>query len=278
MIIAGKLPQTMVRLDHRCACPSLASKPRRQCRSQSHDDADLQGSRACRPEAADRCGRRGARRGRASSGDPCRDPFYRWARPEIRLDRRRCGVGRACLAVGRRGSRRRSPGTRSSKACARCGTTTGASPGCSTAGWNKACGRCRTTPFRSTFSCKTGEKFRWRRYWRSAGRGSRSCSITAASRTSPTMLSILGRVTLTNSRRCPNVVCKLSGLLNCARPGASAADVEIYAKHVLAAFGPSRVMWASDWPPLDLASDYATWKRISNSVLQPLPSAQAALL
>ena len=72
----------------------------------------------------------------------------------------------------------------------------------------------------------------------------------------------------------PNVVCKLSGLLNCARPGASAADVEIYVKHVLEAFGPNRVMWASDWPPLDLASDYATWKRISDSVLQPLPGAQ----
>ena len=33
-------------------------------------------------------------------------------------------------------------------------------------------------------------------------------------------------------------------------------------------------MWASDWPPLDLASDYATWKRISDSVLQPLPSVE----
>ena len=72
----------------------------------------------------------------------------------------------------------------------------------------------------------------------------------------------------------PNVVCKFSGLLNCARPGASAADVQIYAKHVLKAFGPNRLMWASDWPPLDLASDYATWKRISDSVLQRLPGAQ----
>jgi L-fuconolactonase len=72
----------------------------------------------------------------------------------------------------------------------------------------------------------------------------------------------------------PNVVCKLSGLLNCARPGAGAADVKIYANHVLEAFGPGRVMWASDWPPLDLAADYATWKRISDSMLQRLPSIQ----
>ena len=43
-------------------------------------------------------------------------------------------------------------------------------------------------------------------------------------------------------------------------------------KHALSAFGPDRVMWASDWPPLDLASDYATWKRISERIFQRLPS------
>jgi L-fuconolactonase len=69
----------------------------------------------------------------------------------------------------------------------------------------------------------------------------------------------------------PNVMCKLSGLLNCARSGASAPDLEIYANHVLGTFSPSRVMWASDWPPLDLASDYATWKRISERIFQRLP-------
>jgi L-fuconolactonase len=72
----------------------------------------------------------------------------------------------------------------------------------------------------------------------------------------------------------PNVVCKLSGLLNCARPEADAEDVHIYMKQVLKAFGPSRVMWASDWPPLELASDYSTWKRICDSALQTLPDSQ----
>ena len=72
----------------------------------------------------------------------------------------------------------------------------------------------------------------------------------------------------------PNSVCKLSGLLNCAGPGAGAADLEAYVRHVLDTFGPGRVMWASDWPPLDLASDYATWKRISDVVLQALPDSQ----
>ena len=65
----------------------------------------------------------------------------------------------------------------------------------------------------------------------------------------------------------PHVNCKLSGLMNCAAPGATARDIEPYARHVLASFGARRVMWASDWPPLDLASDYATWWQVSQVVL-----------
>jgi len=72
----------------------------------------------------------------------------------------------------------------------------------------------------------------------------------------------------------PNVVCKLSGLMNCAGVGAGRADVEPYANHVLQAFGANRVMWSSDWSPLDLASDYVTWKRVSDEILAALPSAE----
>ena len=39
-----------------------------------------------------------------------------------------------------------------------------------------------------------------------------------------------------------HVVCKLSGLLNCARSRADAADLESYIKHVLGAFDPGRVL------------------------------------
>jgi L-fuconolactonase len=62
---------------------------------------------------------------------------------------------------------------------------------------------------------------------------------------------------------CPNVTCKFSGLLSRAAPGADTADLEPYASHVFADFGASRLMWASDWPPLTLAADYARWQRIS---------------
>ncbi len=72
----------------------------------------------------------------------------------------------------------------------------------------------------------------------------------------------------------PNVTCKLSGLMNCAGRGATAAEVKPYAQHVLASFGANRVMWASDWPPLDLASGYAEWKALSDGLLSTLDPAE----
>jgi len=56
----------------------------------------------------------------------------------------------------------------------------------------------------------------------------------------------------------PNVSCKLSGLVTEAdweawRP----QDVLPYARHVLDAFGPERVMFGSDWPVATLAGRYA---------------------
>jgi L-fuconolactonase len=69
-----------------------------------------------------------------------------------------------------------------------------------------------------------------------------------------------------------NVSCKLSGLLNCASPGAGITQIAPYANHVLDAFGAERVMWASDWPPLDLASDYATWATLCDELLASRPA------
>jgi L-fuconolactonase len=62
--------------------------------------------------------------------------------------------------------------------------------------------------------------------------------------------------------------------MNCAAPGATASDVAPYANHVIDSFGADRVMWASDWPPLDLASDYASWAQITDSILASRPKAQ----
>ncbi|MBC8130112.1 MAG: amidohydrolase family protein [Rhizobiaceae bacterium] len=58
--------------------------------------------------------------------------------------------------------------------------------------------------------------------------------------------------------RLPNVFCKLSGLLTEAgdqRPEA----VRPYAETILDLFGAERTMWGSDWPVLNLASNYEAW-------------------
>lgn len=56
-----------------------------------------------------------------------------------------------------------------------------------------------------------------------------------------------------------HVVCKLSGLLTEAPPGADAGVLQPYVEHLLAEFGARRLMWGSDWPVLNLAGSYAQW-------------------
>lgn len=58
--------------------------------------------------------------------------------------------------------------------------------------------------------------------------------------------------------RLPNVWCKLSGLLTEAG-GRGSAAVRPYAETLLDLFGPSRLIFGSDWPVLRLAGDYAGW-------------------
>jgi L-fuconolactonase len=58
----------------------------------------------------------------------------------------------------------------------------------------------------------------------------------------------------------PNVACKLSGLVTEAnwnewRP----EDLAPYVAHALAVFGPNRVLFASDWPVVSLASTFGQW-------------------
>ena len=72
----------------------------------------------------------------------------------------------------------------------------------------------------------------------------------------------------------PNVVCKLSGLMNCAMPSGDIGEVARYARFALTAFGSKRVMWASDWPPLDLVSDYNRWRRFSEEALDSLETSE----
>lgn len=57
----------------------------------------------------------------------------------------------------------------------------------------------------------------------------------------------------------PHVYCKLSGLLTEAGDDWHARDLAPCVDHLLATFGPSRLLWGSDWPVVNLAADYARW-------------------
>jgi L-fuconolactonase len=56
-----------------------------------------------------------------------------------------------------------------------------------------------------------------------------------------------------------HALCKLSGLAFEAGPGWSAQRLKPYVDVLLECFGPSRLMWGSDWPVLNEVGDYASW-------------------
>ncbi len=69
----------------------------------------------------------------------------------------------------------------------------------------------------------------------------------------------------------PNTYCKLSGLVTEARPDWRPEHLSPYVDHMLACFGPERVMWGSDWPVVDLAGGYDRWRETAESLLLDAP-------
>lgn len=66
--------------------------------------------------------------------------------------------------------------------------------------------------------------------------------------------------TLTRLAARPNVRCKLSGLMSEAPPDRrTTSSLRPWLEHALAAFGPSRVMFGSDWPVLANVASYHLW-------------------
>jgi L-fuconolactonase len=53
--------------------------------------------------------------------------------------------------------------------------------------------------------------------------------------------------------------CKFSALITEANADWTVAALKPYVDHVLAAFGPERVMWGSDWPVCRLRAEYEVW-------------------
>ena len=57
----------------------------------------------------------------------------------------------------------------------------------------------------------------------------------------------------------PHVHCKFSGLVTEAALGAPIEAIKPYAEALLDLFGPSRLIFGSDWPVVTTHRDYATW-------------------
>ncbi len=64
-----------------------------------------------------------------------------------------------------------------------------------------------------------------------------------------------------------SALCKLSGLATEADPNWTAETLRPYVEHVLAAFGPDRVMWGSDWPVLLLNGTYERWRSAAAAIV-----------
>jgi L-fuconolactonase len=74
-----------------------------------------------------------------------------------------------------------------------------------------------------------------------------------------------------------NVYCKLSGMVTEADPKHwTPESLQPYIDVVLAAFGPRRLMYGSDWPVMLLATDYARWYVTVTNAIAKLSKAEQA--
>ncbi|HSS13596.1 MAG TPA: amidohydrolase family protein, partial [Rhizomicrobium sp.] len=71
----------------------------------------------------------------------------------------------------------------------------------------------------------------------------------------------------------PNVTCKISGLLTEVQPGGERHDVVRAIGMLFELFGPTRLLWGSDWPVLTLsdcfagAGDYQNWFELAREAV-----------
>ena len=74
------------------------------------------------------------------------------------------------------------------------------------------------------------------------------------------------------------VFCKLSGLITEAKPDWQTDNLKSYIDHLVACFGPSRLMWGSDWPVANLAGGYDRWMEASEACLSSLSGDERAAI
>lgn len=74
----------------------------------------------------------------------------------------------------------------------------------------------------------------------------------------------------------PRLTCKLSGLVTEADPGWTPEMLRPVVEHLLATFGPERLIFGSDWPVVTLRASYAQWLEAAEILLSDLTTAQSA--
>lgn len=71
-----------------------------------------------------------------------------------------------------------------------------------------------------------------------------------------------------------NAWCKLSGLVTEAASDWTVENLRPYVDHLLSTFGPSRLIWGSDWPVCTLVSSYERWLETTHTLLSQLSSSE----
>ena len=74
----------------------------------------------------------------------------------------------------------------------------------------------------------------------------------------------------------PRLTCKLSGLVTEAGPDWGLETLKPVADHLLASFGPERLIFGSDWPVVTLRASYAQWFEAAEQLLAGLTQVQRA--
>ena len=67
-----------------------------------------------------------------------------------------------------------------------------------------------------------------------------------------------------------NVYCKFSGILTECTKEYSYEIIEPYLNHILKCFSSRRIIWGSDWPVINLKSNYQKWFNLSQKFLNKL--------
>ena len=76
----------------------------------------------------------------------------------------------------------------------------------------------------------------------------------------------------------PQSFCKISGLVTEAAAGWTIETLRPVVSHLLAVFGPGRLIWGSDWPVVTLRADYSNWFETVAELLAPLPETDRAAI